>query len=78
MARIKRIKFNLKRTKAGAYTSPDGKYYAVRLENGWWSVGSRTPNGDEHIEDYESYAKARFRIVQLLGFPDRGEIVQNC
>lgn len=75
MERLKRTKFNLKRTKAGVYTSPDGKYYAVRTENGWWSVGSRTPGGDEHIDDFASYAGARTRIIQLQGFPDRGGLV---
>jgi hypothetical protein len=67
MARVKRFTFNLKRHKGGVYSSPDGRFYAVRMldkeAHGWWTVGEVTPEGNQHIEDFPSYAACRTWIM---------------
>jgi len=64
---MKREIFNLKRFRAGYYESPDGKYYVFKAENGWWSMGKRhQQTGNEHIEDFKTYAEARFNVWVLV------------
>lgn len=57
----------MKRHKAGSYTAifNDTEYYAVRLENGWWSVGTNSLAGSNHIEDFETYRQAKEYILTL-------------
>lgn len=50
----------MKRHRAGSYSSLNQRFYAVRMENGWWTVGEKTVNGDyEQIEDFKTYREAR-------------------
>lgn len=49
----------MKKIKAGSYVSKISNYYAVRLENGWWSVGIHQPWGSAHIDDFRTYKQAR-------------------
>ena len=47
----------LKKIVAGSYSTEDGIYYAVRMEdNGWWTVGEHPGN---HIEDFKTLRDAR-------------------
>lgn len=49
----------MKRIMAGKYVSKVSNYYAVKLENGWWSVGFNQPWGSDHIDDFRTYKQAR-------------------
>lgn len=54
----------MKRHKAGSYSSRDISYYAVKMENGWWTVGRSTATGDnEQVEDFRTYREARRFII---------------
>ena len=57
----------MKRHSAGCYTQVVAgvEYYAVRLENGWWSVGINIPTrGSDHIDDFRTYRQARAFIMR--------------
>lgn len=53
----------LKKICAGSYISPDGKYYAVRMDdNGWWSVGECPGT---HIADFKTLRESRQFIKEV-------------
>ncbi len=56
----------MKRMAAGSYTQIiDGlEYYAVKLENGWWSVGIQSSSGSSHIDDFRTYKQSRAYILR--------------
>lgn len=56
----------MKRMAAGSYTQIiDGfEYYAVKIENGWWTVGIQQPWGSNHIDDFKTYRQAKAYIMR--------------
>lgn len=53
----------MKRHRAGVYSTADASYYAVKMENGWWTVGRSTSAGNEQVEDFRTYREARKFIM---------------
>lgn len=56
----------MKRNAAGSYTQIiDGQiWYAVRMENGWWTVGINLPSGSAWIDDFKTLRAARAYIMR--------------
>lgn len=56
----------MKRNAAGSYTQIiDGQtYYAVRMENGWWTVGINLLSGSSHVDDFKTLRAARAFIMR--------------
>ena len=56
-------RFNLKRIRAGVYES--GEYYIIRdIDTKFWMVGFTNKNGNNHIDDFKSYAQARSYVMR--------------
>ena len=56
-------KFNLKRIRAGVYES--GQYYIIRdIDTKLWMVGFSNKSGNNHLEDFKSYAEARVYVMR--------------
>lgn len=56
-------RWNLRKIRKGYYTSPCQKYYMLQDEkNKYWTVGKFTGTDCQHIQDFKSYALARYWV----------------